>query len=115
VSVLCKGVFSRTALPFDQEEENSSQIIVEFKGEKGNLYFDLIWRDSKIVGLGVDLGAPELSTLFLSVSSRGNEFAGYYLDMARNFQINFLVNEDGQITGLTISNDDAPIQALESN
>jgi CubicO group peptidase (beta-lactamase class C family) len=110
-----KEVSSITALPFDLEEKKSSQIFVEFKGEKGSLIFDLIWRDSKIVGLGVDMRAPDLSVPLLPLASRGEKFAGYNLDMARNFQINFLMEEDGQIIGLIIPNKDGPIEALKRN
>jgi CubicO group peptidase (beta-lactamase class C family) len=109
-----KEVASRTALPFDLEEKESSQIFVELKGEKGSLYFDLIWRDSKIVGFGVTMRAPDLSVPFLPLTSNGDEFAGYHLDMARNFRINFLVEEDSQIMGLVVPNDDGPIEALKS-
>ena len=45
----------------------------------------------------------------------GNEFVGYRLDTARNFQINFLVDEDGQIAGLTVPNDAGPIKAKKLN
>jgi hypothetical protein len=108
-------VASQFALPFDQEEEKAYQIFVEFKGENGSLYFDLVWRDLKIVGLGVDLRAPEFTMPLLPSTTGGNEFVGYLLDMARNFQINFLVDEDGQITGLAIPNDEGPIKAKKLN
>lgn len=107
-----EAVSSRFALPFDLERTKSSQIFVEFKGEKGSLYFDLIWRGGKITGLGVDMRAPVLSIPFLPSSSGGNEFIGYHLDMARNFRINFLVEEDGDIRGLVVPNEDGPIEAL---
>jgi CubicO group peptidase (beta-lactamase class C family) len=108
-----KEVSSRTALPFDREEEKSSQIFVELKGKKGSMYFDLIWRDSKIVGFGVTMRAPDLSVPFLPLTSNGDEFVGYNLDMAQNFRINFLIEEDGQISGLVVPNEDGPIQALK--
>ena len=109
-----EDVSSSAALPFGPEEEKSSQIYVEVKGEKESLYFDLVWRASKIIGLGVDLRAPELTIPFLPLSSGGNEFAGYDLDMARNFRINFLWEKNGQITGLSVPNEDSPVQALKS-
>jgi hypothetical protein len=55
----------------------------------------------------------ELSIPFLPLIPRGNEFIGYHLDMARNFRINFLVEEDGQIMGLVVLNEDGPIEALK--
>jgi CubicO group peptidase (beta-lactamase class C family) len=107
-------IFSLSALPFDLEEEKTSQIFVEFKGEKGSLYFDLVWRDSKVVGLGVAMSAPEITIPFLPLSSEGHEFAGYRLDMARNFRINFLVEGDGKMSGLVVPNEEGPIEALKS-
>jgi CubicO group peptidase (beta-lactamase class C family) len=107
-------ISSRVALPFDLEGERASQIFVEFKGEKGSLYFDLVWRESKIVGLGVDMRSPSLAISFLPSSSGGNEYNGYSLDMARNFRINFLLKEDDQIVGLVLPNEDGPIEAIKS-
>jgi hypothetical protein len=66
------------------------------------------------VGFGVDMRAPDLSIPFLPLTTTGNEFAGYHLDMARNFQINFLVDEDGRVTGLTVPNGDGPVEALKA-
>jgi hypothetical protein len=106
-----KGAFYRVTLPFDLAEKNSYQTFMELKGERGSLYFDLVWRDSKIVGFGVDLRAPDLFVPFQSLTSEGIEFGGYNLDMARNFKINFLVDENGKVTGLTIPNEDGPIKA----
>jgi hypothetical protein len=110
-----EGVFSRVTLPFDLEEEKSNQTFVELKGDRGSLYFDLIWRDFKIVGLGVAVHAPDLSVPFLSLTSGGNDFAGYHLDMARNFRIGFQVDEDGNITSLMIPDEDGPIKATRLN
>jgi CubicO group peptidase (beta-lactamase class C family) len=108
-----KEVSSRTALPFDLEEKKSSQIFVEFKGEKGSLFFDLIWQDAKIVGLGVDMRAPDLSVPFLPLTSKGEKFAGYNLDMARNFRISFLMDADGKTDGLAVQHDDGPVKATK--
>ncbi|MGD9346390.1 MAG: serine hydrolase domain-containing protein, partial [Candidatus Aminicenantes bacterium] len=110
-----EGVFSRVTLPFDLEEEKSNQTFVELKGDRGSLYFDLIWRDFKIVGLGVAMHAPDLSVPFLSSTSGGNDFAGYHLDMARNFRIGFQVDEDGNVTSLMIPNEDGPLKATRLN
>jgi CubicO group peptidase (beta-lactamase class C family) len=109
-----EGVFSSVTLPFGRGEETSVQTFVELKGERGRLYFDLIWRDSKIVGFGVDMRAPDLSIPFLPLAAAGNAFAGYHLDMVRNFQINFLLDEDDQIKGLMIPNEDSPMKALKT-
>jgi len=109
-----KVVSSLSAHPFDLEEEKASQVFVELKGEKGSLYFDLVWRDSKVVGLGITYRTPDIPIPFLPMQSGGNEFVGYRLDMARNFRINFLVEEDGKISGLVVPNEDGPIEALKS-
>lgn len=109
-----KGAFFIVTLPFDLAKKKSYQTFVDVKGKRGSLYFDLIWRDSKIVGFGVDMRAPALSVPFLALTSEGIKFAGYHLDMARNFQINFLVDKNGQVTGLTVPNEDGPIVALKS-
>jgi len=108
-----KEVFSRTALPFGLEEKKSSQIFVEFRGEKGSLYFDLVWRDSKIVGFGVTVRGPDLSIPFLPLTSSREKFAGYHLDMARNFWISFLVDADGKVDGLAVQHDDGPVKATK--
>ena len=109
-----EGAFFKVTLPFDLAEKKSYQTFVELKGERGSLYFDLIWRDSKIVGLGVDMRASDLSVPFLALTSAGIEFAGYHLDMARNFELNFLSTDEGQITGLEIPNEEGSIEALKS-
>jgi CubicO group peptidase (beta-lactamase class C family) len=108
-----EDVSSRSALPFGLEEEKSSQIFVEFKGKKGSLYFDLVWRDSKIVGFGAAMRAPEITIPILPLQTGGNEFVGYRLDMARNFRINFLA-DDGRIKGLIVPNKDSTVEALKS-
>jgi hypothetical protein len=59
--------------------------------------------------------APDLSVPFLSSTSGGNDFAGYHLDMARNFRIGFQVDEDGNITSLMIPDEDGPIKATRLN
>ncbi len=109
-----EGAFFKVTLPFDLAEKKSYQTFVELKGERGSLYFDLIWRDSKIVGLGVDMRASDLSVPFLALTSAGIEFAGYHLDMARNFELNFLSTDEGQITGLEIPNEEGSVEALKS-
>ena len=107
-------VSSRVVLPFALEKANASQIYVELKGEKGSLYFDLIWRDGEIAGFGVDMRAPDLSVPFLSLTSGGNEFAGYHLDMARNFRIGFQMDEEGHVTAVVLPNEDGPVKAIKS-
>jgi len=109
-----KEVLARIAIPIDLRGEKSNQIFVELRGEKGSLYFGLIWRDSKIVGLDAVMGVPDLTIPFLPSTSRGNDFVGYHLEMARNFRISFLLDKDGHITGLVVQNEDGPIKALKS-
>jgi len=55
--------------------------------------------------------APDLSVPFLPLTSRGEKFAGYHLDMARNFRISFLVDADGRVDGLSLPHDDGPVKA----
>ena len=109
-----REVFTRVALPSDLRGEKSIQVFVELRGEKASLYYGLIWRDSKIVGLDAVMGVPDLSIPFLPPTSRGNDFIGYHLDMARNFRINFLVDKDSHVTGLVVQNQGGPIKALKS-
>jgi len=109
-----KEVLARIALPIDLRGEKSAQVFMELKGKKASLYFGLIWRDSKIVGLDAVMGVPDLSIPFLPPTSRGNDFIGYHLDMARNFRINFLVDKDSHVTGLVVQNQGGPIKALKS-
>ncbi|MGB6866485.1 MAG: hypothetical protein WBE11_12410, partial [Candidatus Aminicenantaceae bacterium] len=104
-----KEVLARVALPFATREEKSSQIFVELKGEKGSIYFGLTWRNSKIVGIDAVMGVPDLSIPFLPLTS--TDFAGYHLDMARNFRISFLVDADGRVDGLSLPHDDGPVKA----
>ncbi|MGB6340855.1 MAG: hypothetical protein WBF32_13865, partial [Candidatus Aminicenantaceae bacterium] len=107
-----KEVFARVALPSETRGEKSAQIFVELKGEKGIIYFGLIWRNSKIVGIDAVMGIPDLSILFLPLTS--TDFAGYHLDMARNFRISFLLNDGGNVTGLMLENEDGPVKAHKS-
>ncbi|HUU52868.1 MAG TPA: serine hydrolase domain-containing protein [Candidatus Heimdallarchaeota archaeon] len=107
-----KEVFARVALPSETRGEKSAQIFVELKGEKGIIYFGLIWRNSKIVGIDAVMGIPDLSILFLPLTS--TDFAGYHLDMARNFRISFLLNDGGNVTGLKLENEDGPVKAHKS-
>jgi hypothetical protein len=60
------------------------------------------------------MGVPDLSIPFLPPKSRGNDFIGYHLDMARNFRISFLVDKDSHVTGLVVQNQDGPIKAYKS-
>lgn len=106
-----KGVFSRAVIPIEPKGESPVQVYVELKGEKGSVFFGLIWRDSKIVGLEAVRGVPDLSIPFLPLKAEGSDFIGYHLDMARNFQISFRKDERGKITGLTVGTEGGLIRA----
>jgi CubicO group peptidase (beta-lactamase class C family) len=104
-----KEVKAKVALPTGFGGERSAQTIVELQGERESLYFSLDWHDSKIVGIDPTMGVPSLSIPFLPLT--GTDFAGYLLDMGRNFRINFLVDADDRVTGLVVPNEDDPLKA----
>lgn len=56
------------------------------------------------------MGAPRLSTPFLPLSD--GAFAGYHLDLARTFMIEFAAGEDGRVSALTVPAGDNVIKAV---
>jgi hypothetical protein len=64
------------------------------------------------VGIAPEEGVPELSVPFLPLG--GSKFAGYHLDMARNFRISFLSDDKGIVTGLIIPTGSEKIKADRS-
>ncbi|MFC2165037.1 serine hydrolase domain-containing protein [Acidobacteriota bacterium] len=105
-------VIARVTLPAEFRENLAAQTFVQFKGEKGSIYFSLFWQDMINVGIAPEEGVPDLSVPFQPLD--GSVFAGYHLDMARNFKISFLIDEKGSVTGLIIPSGSEKIKAKRS-
>ncbi len=93
-------VIARVTLPSEFREKKAAQTFVQFKGNKGSIYFSLFWQDMINVGIAPEDDVPDLSSSFQPLG--GSKFAGYHLDMARNFRISFLSDAKGIVTGLII-------------
>jgi hypothetical protein len=107
-----KKVLARVTLPTGFSEGEPTQTFVQFKGEKGSIFFSLFWHDTKNVGVAPEEGMPELSVPFQFLD--GSDFAGYHLDMARNFRISFEVDDRNTVTGLIIPAGAEKIRAKKS-
>jgi len=107
-----KEVIARVTLPAEFRDKKAAQTFVQFKGEKGSLYFSLFWQDMTNVGIAPEEGVPDLSVPFLPLD--GPEYAGYHLDMTRNFRIAFQFDDKGAVTGLIIPSGSEKIRADRS-
>ncbi len=103
---------SRLTLPSEFDGQKSAMTIIELKGEKGSIYFALYWQDMKNIGVAPSMGVPDLTFPFLPLSETG--FAGYHLDMARNFRMSFQADGEGNVEGLICENEEATLKALKS-
>jgi len=104
-----KKVIARVTLPAEFKEKRAARTIIQFKGEKNSVYFIFFWQDMMNVGVGPAMGVPDLSVPFQTLN--GFEFAGYHLDMARNFRMAFLVDDKGIPVGLIIPSGSERIRA----
>ena len=74
--------------------------IVQLKGKKGSIFFRLYWRDRMNIGVGPMMSIPEFSIPFMPLSD--TEFAGYHLDIAKNVNLRFNMDDKGSVTGLRV-------------
>jgi CubicO group peptidase (beta-lactamase class C family) len=90
-------------------EEGAVETRVELKGERGSIYFRLIWQGDENIGVGPVMSARQVSIPCLRLTL--TDFAGYHLGMAKDLRISFNLDNDGSVTGLTIRNKDESIEA----
>jgi len=93
-----KTVKSQGTLPSTFDGEKAAVTYVELKGKMGSIYFELIWRDGKNVGVGPTPPPGEMAMPFLPVSE--TEFVGYRIDSAVGSKIGFKIDAGGAIIGL---------------
>lgn len=106
-------VIARATLPVHFRGQEAAQTHLELKGERGSLFFFLYWQDKKNVGIGPALFLPDLSIPFLFL--KDDEFAGYHIEMARNFRVRFSTDEQGRITSLSVYKEKENAVALKEN
>jgi CubicO group peptidase (beta-lactamase class C family) len=90
-------------------EEGAVETTVELQGERGSIFFQLIWSSEKNIGLrALDFWEP-LYITFLPVSR--TEFAGYDLALARNMRVNFILDKNGMARSLIIHGPEKKVKA----
>ena len=102
-------VIAHATLPTFFRGQEAAQTFVELSGEKGSIFFTLYWRDKMNVGVAPAMGVPDLSVPFYRLD--GKNFAGYHMDMARNFKVSFDLAEDGTVKSLSIGSGEDGITA----
>ncbi|UCE41193.1 MAG: beta-lactamase family protein [Candidatus Aminicenantes bacterium] len=98
-----KNVKSLGTLSSTLDGEKVAMTYVELKGEKGSMFFELYWQDSKNVGVGPAPPPGEMALPFLPVSE--SEFVGYKIDSAVGAKIGFKMDDSGSVIGLVIPGD----------
>jgi hypothetical protein len=93
-----KEAISKGTLPSTFDGQKAAMTYVELKGEKGSVYFVLVWRDRKNVGVGPTSPPGEMAIPFMPVSD--SEFAGYRIDTAVNSRVEFRMDEKGVVKAL---------------
>ena len=84
-------------------EEGATETVLRLKGEKGNIFFRMIWRDGINIGLGpIEIILLPISFTLLPLAPEGTEFAGYDLAQGCSFRVLFTVGPQGSATGITI-------------
>ncbi|MFB0566051.1 MAG: serine hydrolase domain-containing protein [Candidatus Aminicenantaceae bacterium] len=103
-NVIAVGTF-----PSGIGEESEVRTCIQLKGEKGSIFFEMLWRDKKNIGIGPLMSALDTSIAFMATSR--NEFAGYRLDLAYNVRISLNVGGSGFVKGLTVHGKDRELSA----
>jgi CubicO group peptidase (beta-lactamase class C family) len=81
-------------------EQGAVETTVELQGERGSIFFQLIWSGDQNIGLrALDFEQP-LYITFLPVSR--TEFAGYDLALARKMKVSFILDEKAMAKSLII-------------
>jgi len=102
-------VLALGTLPSNFDGEEVAMTIVQLKGERGSIFFQLYWRDRLNIGVGPMMSPPEFSIPFMPISD--TEFAGYHLGIARNVSVSFSLDDKGSVTGLSLHKPDRDIFA----
>lgn len=95
-----KSARSVATLPTTFDGQKAAMTYVELKGEKGSMFFELYWQDSKNIGVGPTPPPGEMDLPYLPISE--TEFAGYRIDSAISSKIGFKMDAGGSVTGLFI-------------
>ncbi len=93
-------VSSIGTLPSTFNAQKAAMTYVELKGEKGSVYFILIWRDGKNVGVGPTPPPGDMTIPFMPVSKE--VYAGYRIDTGIDSRLGFKLNDEGDVLGITI-------------
>ncbi len=84
-------------------EEGAIETVLRLKGEKGNIFFRMIWREEINIGLGpMEMIVLPISFTLLPLAPEGTEFAGYDLAQGRGFRVRFTMGPRGSTTGMAI-------------
>jgi CubicO group peptidase (beta-lactamase class C family) len=96
-------------------EQGAIETVVRLKGEKGNIFFRMIWRDGINIGLGpMEMIILPISFTLLPIAPEGTEFAGYDLAQGQGFRVRFTVGPRGSATGMTIQGKIKKIEVKKS-
>ncbi len=93
-------VISRGTLPSSFDGQKAAMTYVELKGEKGSVYFMLMWQDKKNVGVGPTPPPGDMAIPFMPVSEE--EFSGYRIDTGIDSRLVFKLDDKGIVTGIAI-------------
>jgi CubicO group peptidase (beta-lactamase class C family) len=99
-------------VPVTMDGRGAAESVVELKGEKGSIYFGLLWDGEKNIGLMPMMSPQSISIPFLPVSEL--EFCGYHLAAGHVLTLDF-VRKKGRIVGLLLSSDGEEINAGKKN
>jgi hypothetical protein len=101
-----KRARSIATLPITFDGQKAAMTYVELKGEKGSMFFELFWKDSKNIGVGPTPPPGEMALPYLPISETktetDTEFAGYRIDSAISSKIGFKMDDKGTVMGLII-------------
>jgi CubicO group peptidase (beta-lactamase class C family) len=93
-------VVARGTLPSTFDGQNAAATYVELKGQKGSVYFVLIWQDMQNVGVGPTPPPGRMAIPFMPVSE--DEFAGFRIDSGIDSRLDFLQDDKGNVRGIGI-------------
>jgi CubicO group peptidase (beta-lactamase class C family) len=90
-------------------EEGAVESQVQLKGERGSIFFRLIWKEDKNIGIGpLEIVAPA-GFIFQPLSEY--EFAGYDLAAAKNVRMSFDLDNQGAVKRLILQGKEKNIEA----
>jgi CubicO group peptidase (beta-lactamase class C family) len=106
-------VVARGTLPATFDGQKAAMTYVELKGEKGSIYFVLIWQERKNVGVGPTPPPGKMAIPFMPVSEE--EFAGYRIDTGINSRLGFKQDDKGNVLGIAIPGKEGVLALKEIN